>query len=98
MGKSFNLLVLGNPLSIKDGKIECGLPRYTCPSCGEANCVNGCDGSQGADENNEESEEDAFLRHKYNKSLDILEHVVLVDVNSDIDVSSPNTSQDWKLR
>ena len=68
--KAYDLLISGNLLSVvvngKSGTIQQGLPRETCPSCDQADCCNQCDGSQGADDNNKESEEDAIDRTRYN--------------------------------
>lgn len=62
--------------------LESGLERETCPSCGQAECMNDCDGSQGADENNEETEEDALGRQRFNAGLDTIESFMLALVSS----------------
>jgi hypothetical protein len=61
----------------KSGSVIMGLARETCPSCGLEDCFNDCDGSQGADENNTESEEDALGRHCVNAGLHTLESFLL---------------------
>jgi len=51
--------------------------RATCPSCGVADCVNDCDGSQGADEADFREEFDAVNRQRYNAGLSTVESLVL---------------------
>lgn len=84
-----NLTFLEGQLSINvadDGgtSLESGLERDTCPSCGQAECMNNCDGSQGADENNEETEEDALGRQRFNAGLDTIESLMLALVSAKI--------------
>lgn len=78
--KAYDLLICGNLLSLvvngKSGVIEQGLPRETCPSCDHPDCFNQCDGSQGADDN-EESEEDAIDRTRSNAVLNSVESIIL---------------------
>lgn len=62
--------------------LESKFDRATCPSCGQADCVNDCDGSQGADENNQEEEEDAIARQRYNAGVDTVESLLLALVSS----------------
>jgi hypothetical protein len=91
--KAFDLIVHGNLLSIvtegNSGSIESGLPRETCPSCGLADCVNDCDGAQGADENNDESEEDAVARQRYNAFVDAIESIALAHACAGVNISDP---------
>ena len=97
MAKSFDLLVCGSPLFIRTenggGVLDPGLPREICPSCGQAECVNECDGSQGADENNDETEEDAVDRQRYNAFIDAIESVVLAHAVGGVNVSDPKYVQ-----
>ncbi len=68
-----------------DGKnvhLDSTFDRATCPSCGQAGCCNDCDGSQGADENNQEEEEDAIARQRYNAGVDTVESLLLALVSS----------------
>ncbi len=91
--KAFDLLVCGNLLSVvvKDGggSIESGLPREVCPSCSEPDCNCSCDGSQGADDNNDESEDDVLGRLQYNAVLDAVESIVLAHAAGGIKVDDP---------
>ena len=91
--KTFDLIVLGNHLAVATGDGNggsiSGLPRETCPSCGQTECVNECDGAQGADENNNESEEDAIGRQRYNAAVDALEAIVLAHACAGIDIGDP---------
>lgn len=92
MPKAYDLLILGNLLSIttegEGGSIEQGLPRETCPSCSQAGCYRDCDGSQGADDTNE-SDEDAVGRAKYNAAVDALESLVLGHACAGVKVDDP---------
>jgi hypothetical protein len=94
----YDLMIGGNLLSIRVvdgdtlpafGVIEKALPKETCSSCGDPFCANHCDGSQGADENNEESEEAAYERARYNAYLDALESIVLAHVCAGVKVDDP---------
>ena len=89
----YELTILGNKVCLVadslGGSIESGLPRETCPSCGQADCVNECDGAQGADENNTESEEDAIGRQRYNAAVDALESILLAHACAGIKVDEP---------
>lgn len=91
--KAYDLLISGNLLSVvvngKCGTIEQGLPRETCPSCDQADCCNQCDGSQGADDDNKETEEDAIDRTRYNAVLDAVESIILAHACAGIKVDSP---------
>lgn len=49
----------------------------TCPSCGQRFCCFDCDGSQGADENNTESESDVLDRIRINQGFDTIEWFTL---------------------
>lgn len=69
------------------GKITCGLGRETCPSCSEPNCCFSCDGSQGADEGNEEDEVDVAGRLAYNGALDGIEALVLAHAVAGINIA-----------
>lgn len=92
MTKTFELVVLGRLLKVtvvgKSGKIESNLESETCPSCGNADCNIDCDGSQGADEHNEESEDDVRDRLKYNGFLTALEAIVLAHACAGVDVEA----------
>ena len=71
------------------GTLVSRLDRETCPSCSQADCAVSCDGSQGADENNEETEQDVAARLTYNACLDAVEAVVLAHACAGINVSEP---------
>ena len=58
------------------GSVTWDIERPTCPSCNEIQCCLMCDGSQGADENNEEEEEDVMNRLLYNGALDGIETLI----------------------
>ena len=92
MAKTIELVVLGRLLTVtvvgKSGKIVSGLERGTCPSCGNADCNMSCDGSQGADEHNEESEGDVEHRIAHNGFLDALEAIVLAHACAGVDVEA----------
>jgi hypothetical protein len=79
---------LGIMVANGSGQLHAPLPREGCPSCDEARCANHCDGSQGADENNTETEEDAHERATYNAALDMLESLVLAHACAGINVES----------
>lgn len=64
--------------------INTDIDRMVCPSCGCADCVFSCDGSQGADENNGEDEEDVADRVGYNGALDGLESFLMALVASGV--------------
>ena len=91
--KAFDLIVVGNLLSVvvKDGgrSIESSLPREVCPVLVEPDCNCYCDGSHGADDNNDESEEDVLGRLQYNAILDALESMVLAHACAGIKVDDP---------
>ena len=55
------------------GQIESGLPRETCPFCGQADCVYCCDGSKGGPDVDQEDESEVHGRILYNGVLDGLE-------------------------
>jgi len=90
--KAYDLLIAGNLLSVvvndNSGTIEQGLPRETCPSCDQADCCNQCDGSRGADDN-EESEGDAINRTRYNAVLNAVESIILAHACAGIKVDDP---------
>lgn len=92
MPKLIELVVLGRLLSVtvegESGRIVSGLDREACPSCGVAGCNNECDGSQGADEHNEESEDDVRGRLSYNVFCDALESIVLAHACAGVDVET----------
>lgn len=69
----------------KGGQVASSLERETCPSCGQADCCFSCDGSQGADENNDE--EDVSGRLMYNGVLDAIESLALAHAIAGIDVT-----------
>lgn len=71
------------------GSITSELEREVCPSCGQADCCFSCDGSQGADENNKETEAEVASRLKYNGALDGIEAMILAHASAGIDVASP---------
>jgi len=87
------LLILGNPVTITteagSGSIDFALPREVCPSCEFGKCFNDCDGSQGADENNKETEEYVLARRSYNASLDVIESLMLAHACAGIKVDDP---------
>ena len=91
--KAYDLLISGNLLSVvvngKSGTIESGLPRKTCPFCGQADCCNHCDGSQGADDDSDETEQDAIDRTRYNAVLDAVESIILAHACAGIKVDDP---------
>lgn len=60
------------------------LERLVCPSCECENCCHSCDGSQGADENNREGEDDVLNRLQYNAALDGLESLLLALVGAGV--------------
>jgi hypothetical protein len=66
------------------GEIVMGslIDRDKCPSCYCNNCFHDCDGSQGADENNSETEDEAVSRVKRNSFLDGVESLILALVSS----------------
>jgi len=80
--------LLGITVTKHGGTLHPALPRDCCPSCGEPLCANHCDGSQGADESNHETEEEAVERANYNRALDMLEALVLAHACAGIDVES----------
>ena len=93
--KAFDLLIHGNLLSIATdggfggGAIEQGLPRETCPSCNQPLCCWDCDGSQGADESNKETDDNMISRVKYNTVLDTVESLLLAMACAGIDLNDP---------
>ena len=91
--KAYDLLISCNLLSFvvngKSGTIEQGLPRETCSSCDQADCYNQCDGSQGADDDNKESEQDAIDQTRYNAVLDAVESIILAHACAGIKVNDP---------
>lgn len=93
--KTFIIPVRGDELKIgvnsvgRGGVVLVPLPRETCESCGSPTCVNECDGSKGADENNSESEGEAIERQRYNAFLDGVESLALAHAAAGVDVSSP---------
>ena len=60
------------------------LDRAICPSCSQPDCVNDCDGSQGADEANDENEYDAVARQRYNAGVDSVESLILALVGEGV--------------
>jgi len=64
------------------------LARETCPSCGERFCQFSCDGSQGADENNTEDENEVLARIQWNAAADGIESLVLALACVGVDVES----------
>lgn len=92
--KIYELSIMGDTLTVSvdehgNGRIETYLSRIACPSCGIPECVHSCDGSQGADENNDESEEDAIERIKHNAALDALESSILAHACAGIKIDDP---------
>ena len=79
----------GESQPLADGEITSSLPRETCPSCGKAACCNDCDGSQGADEENKETAEEAIDRQRYNAFLDAIESITLAHACAGINISDP---------
>lgn len=80
--------LLGITVTKHGGQLHPALPRDCCPSCGEPMCANHCDGSQGADESNTETEEDAHERAQYNAGLNMLESLVLAHACAGVKVES----------
>lgn len=66
------------------GSITSELEREECPSCGKKDCCFSCNGSQGADD----QEEDVLGRLQYNGALDGIEAMILAHANAGIDVQS----------
>jgi hypothetical protein len=73
----------------KGGQVVSSLARAICPSCANSDCCFSCDGSQGADDNNEETEEDVANRLTYNGVMDAIESLVLAHACAGINVTSP---------
>ena len=92
--RKYELTILDNVVRVvvdvdnRCGSIESGLPRETCPSCDEADCANMCDGAQGADDENTESEYEAIDRQRYNAALNALESIVLAHACAGIDIEN----------
>jgi hypothetical protein len=64
--------------------VSSSLDRATCPSCSQPDCVNDCDGSQGADDANLEEEYDAVCRQRYNAGVDTVESLILALVGEGV--------------
>lgn len=60
-----------------------------CPYCGQADCRFSCDGSQGAQSDEEgETEEEAIWRFQYNAAISVIHTMILDHAFAGIDIQS----------
>jgi len=75
--------------------VSSSLDRAECPSCSQPDCVNDCDGSQGADDANTEDEYDAVCRQRYNAGVDSVESLLLALVGEGVFWRSGSEDHVW---
>ena len=71
-----------------NGEITSDL-KEPCPYCGSVDCEFSCDGSQGAQSDEDgETEQEAIERHKFNAGIDALESIILAHACAGINITS----------
>lgn len=91
MQRTYNLSLIADnhiTITVKDGGgvVERGFELETCPSCRRPMCCIDCDGSEGADDSNEETEADAQNRILLNQTLNTIERLLVAHAVAGINI------------